>query len=149
MFFFFARFSLFQLVLQDATEAFFSRLNGKITKRHLCVLTRFGAPGGLRDTFISQTVSLSTSSRSHSKQKKKSLPDFPCVFLSSDNHPCVPWMWLNGGPDVCHMQICTSRRVGNMPKWLTGERKFTYRGVGWGWVGGDTSFLARWFLKNG
>lgn len=111
----------------------FSRLNRKITKA--LVYTKPIELRGVRDTFISKTVSLSTLSRSHSKQK--GMPDF-LVCSSHQITTSLPWTFLNEGPDVRHMQICS--RGG----WETCWSEWLAREIH---IHGNTSLLAWWFSK--
>lgn len=111
----------------------FLQLNRKITKA--LVYTNLNDLCGIWGTFISQTVSLSTVSPSHSKQK--GLPDF-LVCSSHQITTSVPWMFMNEGPDVHHMQICS--RGG----WETCRSEWLLREIH---IHGNTSFLAWRFLK--
>ena len=100
----------------------------------VCILTRFELCG-VRHRFSSQTTSLSTQSRSHGKGKR------PARFPSHQITTSVPWRFLNEGPDVRHMQICSRGERGG--KRCRGERLLRNSHT----AGGNTSFLAWWFLK--
>lgn len=127
-------FSLFQVVLQDAIEALFT-VKHENNKKHLYIPTWLSPVGSQTHLFLKPSL-LSTSSRSHSKQKGPAR--FPCVFLSSDNHLST----LN--VSEWRPQMCAICRFVSRGGWETCWSEGLVREIH---IHGNTSPLAWWFLK--